>query len=354
MNRFLFVAALLTAGGCLERHPDSGERTSPSSIERVSVMTYNVENLFDAEDDPGKDDRAFLPIGLKQNKEHVEACAQLRRERWREECLTLDWNEKVLGRKIRRIGEVILASEEGRGPDVLILEEVENKRVLERLRVFLSSAGYAPGVLIEGGDARGIDAAILSRLPQARVPVLHEIPGAPLTRRGVLEAAFRLPDNNVLTVFALHLPSPGSPRSEREAGLRRLNALLGSKGPTEMVVAGGDFNITSSEDAAFGLLDAHLSPNWIIAHRAGCAGCAGTAYYRATENWSFLDMILASKNLDSAGSAPWRLLENSVRVVSGAPGQKNRWGAPARFDPVFGTGASDHFPLQATLVKRKN
>ena len=31
----------------------------------ITVMSYNVENLFDSLDDPGKDDKAYLPIKTK-------------------------------------------------------------------------------------------------------------------------------------------------------------------------------------------------------------------------------------------------------------------------------------------------
>jgi hypothetical protein len=34
------------------------------SAEQISVMSYNLNNLFDAQDDVGKDDKAYLPIAL--------------------------------------------------------------------------------------------------------------------------------------------------------------------------------------------------------------------------------------------------------------------------------------------------
>ena len=40
----------------------------------ITVMSYNVENLFDSLDDPGKDDKAYLPYSLKQSEDHIEAC----------------------------------------------------------------------------------------------------------------------------------------------------------------------------------------------------------------------------------------------------------------------------------------
>ena len=34
--------------------------------ETISIMSINAQNLFDTIDDPKKDDKAFLPIELKQ------------------------------------------------------------------------------------------------------------------------------------------------------------------------------------------------------------------------------------------------------------------------------------------------
>ena len=37
-------------------------------------MSINAQNLFDTMDDPGKDDKAFLPIEMKQSNEHKNSC----------------------------------------------------------------------------------------------------------------------------------------------------------------------------------------------------------------------------------------------------------------------------------------
>ena len=39
------------------------------SADNISVMSINAQNLFDTVDDPGKDDKAFLPIEIKQSNE---------------------------------------------------------------------------------------------------------------------------------------------------------------------------------------------------------------------------------------------------------------------------------------------
>ena len=45
--------------------------TSLISAEQISIMSYNLNNLFDAQDDVGKDDKAYLPIELKNNDDHI-------------------------------------------------------------------------------------------------------------------------------------------------------------------------------------------------------------------------------------------------------------------------------------------
>ena len=50
-------------------------------------MTFNVQNLFDNVDDAGKDDKAYLPIGAKQNDAHIRECNEIEVASWRDECL---------------------------------------------------------------------------------------------------------------------------------------------------------------------------------------------------------------------------------------------------------------------------
>ena len=63
------------------------------TAEEISLMTYNVENLFDNKDDLGKDDKAFLPATLKRSSYHKGHCKKIEVKKWRDECLFLDWNE---------------------------------------------------------------------------------------------------------------------------------------------------------------------------------------------------------------------------------------------------------------------
>ena len=41
---------------------------------KFTVMTFNVENLFDNLDDPQKEDETYLPSSMKASKLHIDQC----------------------------------------------------------------------------------------------------------------------------------------------------------------------------------------------------------------------------------------------------------------------------------------
>ncbi len=96
---------------------------------RCTVATFNVLNLFDDVDDPYSGDEGT-------------------RTKPREE--------------LDRLAETI----RGVDADVLALQEVESRGYLERfVKTLIPDLGYEHVVLYEGNDDRGIDVALLSRLP---------------------------------------------------------------------------------------------------------------------------------------------------------------------------------------------
>lgn len=343
------AASWLIATGC------NGVQTGPDR-HAVTIMTFNVENLFDNEDDPGKDDRTFLPLAAKQNDEHRSACAMIEVERWRDQCLDWDWSDELLAQKLETVARSILQVGDGRGADIIALQEIENLSILERLRKdYLADAGYLPAILIDGADARGIDVAFLTRLPQAAPAVLHpiEFTDVPDERvadtRGILEVTFELPDGTLLTGYSVHFPAPFHPTEMRVAAYEQLNRLRAALPAGRHAFAAGDFNTTSAEDRRENMLERFARPRWTVAHELGCgADCRGTSYYARDDSWSFLDMILWSPPGRGA-DATWAIRADSVQLAKNAPGQSTKDGTPARFDPEAGTGVSDHWPLVMTI-----
>ena len=94
-----------------------------------TLATFNVLNLFDDKDDPYHDDET---TPAKPDRE------------------------------LRRIATLV----QNMNVDILALQEVENRGILERfIATHLQDLGYRHVVLYEGNDRRGIDVCLVSRFP---------------------------------------------------------------------------------------------------------------------------------------------------------------------------------------------
>ena len=320
----------------------------PAQGETISIMTFNVENLFDNNHDAGKNDETYLPVARKTSKNHIEKCKQIKVRRWRDQCLYWDWNDAVVERKLNVIADSIKQVNQGQGPDIIAFQEIENLSILERLRnEKLSGLGYQPGVLIEGKDRRGIDVAFLSKY-QAVGAKLHEIkfPKSQKRRVGdtrpILETTFKLPTGDLLTGLAVHFPAPYHPTEMRESAYTALNNVVSGLPEDRAVFAAGDFNTTREEDANKNMLERWVRPTWQVAHDL-CKGCPGTSYYPPKDDWSFLDMIFwrASDKWEMSAS----YLANQTKP------QRNRDGTPKRFKLPEASGVSDHWPLVLEIAR---
>lgn len=346
------VSLALVVGGCDRQDDDVSQAVEATPVPTVSIMTFNVLNLFDNVDDPGKNDETYLPIAAKQNEDHSAACHEIEVESWRNDCLYLDWSDEIIEHKLETLAATIMQVNEGRGPDIIAFQEVENARILDRLSFqYLREPNYGPAILIEGQDSRGIDVAFLSRLPLTEPPVLHPLtfedyPERQGDTRGVLQATFMLPDGSSLTGFAVHFPAPFHPTGMREVAYEHLNGLRAGLPPEHNVFAAGDFNTTSSEDREKQMLERFVRDDWIVAHDF-CDGCPGTHYYARDDVWSFLDTILYAP-ADAAGKR-WRLDRDSVRLADDHPEQLREDGTPKRYDAAERTGVSDHLLLLVTI-----
>ncbi|MBX3022026.1 MAG: endonuclease/exonuclease/phosphatase family protein [Bdellovibrionales bacterium] len=351
MKRFLLIA-LFFLSACASKPVQTVDNTA-----KIRVLTYNVENLFDLERDPEKNDNTFLPEATKSSDPtHQNRCIVTNNSRYRaEECIGKDWSPAVLDRKLARLTDVVRQVNDGLGPDILILQEVESLKVLEKWREeHLKEMGYSTIAYVKGPDERGINPAVFSRFPLVGEPVLHEIDFTsiepnPRPSRGILEAHLRLPDGETLAVFAVHFPSQGAPTQFRKVAVQHLMAAT-AKAPAGMpVLVGGDFNITSKEDYKEKYFPGMLAKEFAVSHLVGCKGCVGTSYFSRDNTWSFFDVLLFNKNLTS-GQGRWQLDRDSIRIVNSSIYQMRFDGKPARFSRAgSATGVSDHWPMYAEL-----
>ncbi len=344
--------------------PTKDKKAAALVPERLSIMSFNVENLFDTIDDPITEDETYLPKKLKKNNPEIAMrCQRLLRDYWREQCLKTDWTERRLKRKMHRLADVIRKANNKKGPDVLIMPEIENLGILERFRKeYLSDLYPEKAILIEGPDTRGIDVGILTRLKLKSEPTLHQMKFIAneiikeediRPTRGILETELILPTGESLFVFGVHFPSQGAPTEHRRQALAQLVELMKSKPQDSYIVAGGDFNITREEDAEHKyFVNVHES-GMQVSHFVGCKGCRGTHYYHPKRSWSFLDALIFAGRFADANS-PWQFEKESVQVFNKSIYQINRYGSPARFG-LGNTkeGVSDHWPIIADITYKK-
>ena len=306
-----------------------------------SVMTLNVNNLFDELDDPKKDDKAYLPIELKQTNKHINSCNRVPVNSWKNECLYLDWDTETKDAKLKNIARDILLYDET-GPDILALQEVENINILEQLYRLLEPYGYIDLELLESKDYRGIDTAIISKF-EIIDSTLHYIKFSgefeDKDTRPILDSTILINDKKI-KVYNVHFPAGYHDVSMRIDSLNKLKNLLQThKMPT---VALGDFNVNTEEDSELFIYN-DQEDLWDVAHLIGCADCKGTYYYSYGKSWSFLDTIFVSKQRNISYDT------DSIRLHITEHNAYKDSGKPIRFNAKSKTGVSDHLPMVARI-----
>ncbi len=320
----------------------------------ISVMTFNVENLFDATHDKDREDYTYLPFKDKHTTEVKSFCAK-QKSHYQDECYGLDWNEEIIKVKLNNVGTVIRYIDGGKGPDNILFAEVENLSILKRLaKEQLSDLGYQTVVLVEGPDLRGIDPGFISKFPQVGEATLHLVPYEDVNpeqlkwakrSRGILEVTVKLPNKKNLTFLSAHFPSQSNPVAWRAQAIQFAKKLMADyQKQGRAVIFGGDLNITADEEETQGFFKNQMSEVGQVSHLVGCKECEGSHFYRG--HWSFLDILVYSNNLPTASKL--ELITDSLQVVK-VPVHMKRNGTPLRFDIGKREGVSDHFPLYSRL-----
>ncbi len=219
---FIFTLILSLATGCAVSFKKDHWELPPKAENEVSVMSFNMENLFDTVKTPGHNDETYLPLAMKAADPKLrEACAKENDSAYRRnECLGTDWTPEALNKKLSNIAQVVLGVD-GTGPDNLMIMEIESDVVLNQLnKEHLQAAHYQTQVIIDGPDVRGINVAFLSRWPLVGKPVLHPIPWKPANEedrkwmersRRILEVTVKAPNGDPITFMVAHFPSQANP-----------------------------------------------------------------------------------------------------------------------------------------------
>ncbi len=284
----LVISALYAAFACAVQPPPSAPR--PAASGTVRVATWNVHDLFDTVDQ-------VTPPG---DLDELPSFAQVEK-------------------KLARISAVI----ERMDADVVLLQEVENLSLAEQLA---ARTGYPDARLVEAFDPRGIDVAVLSRLPVDRyVSHLGETgpDGRPLWSRDCVEVHA---SQGALVLVGTHLVSRltdpvGDRRRAQAARMREIADEVSRSAPGALVLAGGDLNDEPWSDPLGPLL---ADGGWIDALSE--VGLSSSWTWIGLNGGARLDYLLVPR------AEAWRVV--SAGVIDGADM----------------AAASDHRPVVVDLV----
>lgn len=309
--------------------------------ESFTIMTFNAQNLFDTLDDEGKDDKAYLPLELKQNEEHQRSCSNINVKAWRNECFFLDWNEETKDAKLKILLNNIITYNAG-GADVIALQEIENKNILKQLFDLLKPYGYTDYELLDSTDKRGVDTAFISRYKLSN-PSLHYVKFSPKFATYDTRPIFKITasiNQKEIVIYNLHFPSNFNDLQMRIESFNLLRDLLAKN--NEPSIALGDFNLSSKDDTKFNIYS-NQQDVWYVSHLEGCKGCKGTHYYSYDKTWSFLDAIFVSRDRGITFN------NKSIQLHKTEFNSYADSGRPIRFNAKAKKGVSDHFAVVAEI-----
>lgn len=311
------------------------------------LVFYNVENLFDTENDPLTWDDDFTPFG----KQH--------------------WNTAKYTDKLLKLATAIQAVGEGQWPVLVGLCEVENRKVLSDLtgKTSLADANYSI-VHRDSPDKRGIDVALLYKperfylLEEDFLPVVLE-EEADFSTRDILYARGILDKRDTLHVFVCHFPSMTGGEAESEwrreraaSVVKRYVRSIQAAQPRSAILIMGDLNGKADRKAQTAVLGTRSSDtdepvDTVLYNTAYYLLHKDYGSYKYKGKWQTIDQIIVSGALLN-GRHAYRAVKRSVPFS--APflleEDKTFYGyKPFRtyLGPRYHGGYSDHLPVYLDL-----
>ena len=318
-----------------------------------TVAFYNLENLFDYEDDPLTFDNDRTPEG----RDH--------------------WTKEFYEAKLKNMAAVI--SEIGRdvtgnSPSILGVCEIENRRVLEDLLNQESLVGGNYGIIhFDSPDRRGIDVALIYR-KSVFTPTQYKTyellifpdndPQKRIFTRDQLVVSGML-DGDKMHFIVNHWPSRSGgearsrPKRIKAAKLnRRIIDSLWSEDPYAKIITMGDLN----DDPTSTSVKDHLKTKrkrkklgfkelynpMEDMYKKGL----GTLAWR--DSWNLFDQMIISSELTLQDYSSYRFFKAEIYNKSFLANPRGRYkGYPFRSftDGGFTGGYSDHFPVFIYLIR---
>jgi len=313
---------------------------------KSSILFYNVENLFDTKDNPQTDDENFTPDG------------------------ELHWTNTRLNEKLLKTSKVILSASGWNVPDIIVLVEIENRYVLEKLADQPLLKSYPFKIIHkESPDHRGIDVGFIynsehfSPLEYNYYPV--EVNNKKLDTREILYVLGILNGKDTIHIFGNHWPSRYSglleTHSLRKAAATLLRSKvdeLNSRYHSPRIVIVGDFNDAPEDENMLGILKAEKIELPVTENKLYnlffdlSKKESGTLKYQS--QWFIFDQIIVSGSFLSANSGVYVKPEDAKIVALPFLLEEDvKFGGQRPFRTYYGFsyngGFSDHLPVLLQL-----
>jgi len=325
-----------------------------NKIYKVHTVTfYNLENLFDTEDDPLTFDNDRTP----QGKDH--------------------WTEAIYQAKLNNMAQVIseIGKEfTGNAPVLVGLCEIENRKVLEDLldQNWLADTDY--GILhFDSPDRRGIDVALLYQKNvftpsfyytyELKIYDNNDSSKRVFTRDQLLVSGYL--DGEKIHLIVNHWPSRrGGEANSRHKRLKaaKLNKKiidsLFSEDPYAKIITMGDLNDDPTSPSVKVVLKTELKKENTSLGRlynpmeALYKRGIGSLAWR--DGWNLFDQMIISSELTKKDYSSYRFYKAGVFNKNYLATSRGKYkGYPFRSftDGEFTGGYSDHFPVYLYLIK---
>ncbi len=318
-----------------------------------TIAFYNLENLFDAIDDPKKLDEYSPIMEIKTNREDVY--------------------KKKIKNMARVIADIGFDTSKN-SPSIIGLCEIENKIVLEDLVNDTSLIKKDYGIIhFEGPDVRGIDVALLFQ-KKAFIPlnsstfelkIYDNENQKRIYTRDQLLVSGQL-EGELIHIIVNHWPSRrgGESRSKaKRIAAAKLNKhiidSLQNNNPYAKIFVMGDLNDNPTNSSIKKVLKAKEKKS-----KVGLKGIynpftkfykngLGTTAYR--DSWSLFDQIMITKPLIDKNYDSFRFYKAGIYNKNYLITKKGKYkGYPLRSfsNGSFNNGFSDHFPVYLQVIKK--
>jgi len=319
---------------------------SAQRSDTLYLAFWNLQNLFDTVDDTEKNDESFLPDG------------------------DMEWTDDRLDKKMYNLSKIIRMMNDGRGPDILGICEVENQEVFElMLSKYLADINYEIAY-IESPDNRGIDNGLVFKsdkfnLINMQADTVHLSDGWPT--RLIFGANLLTNEDQNFSVFVNHWPSRSGGQEKSEPNriaaaqtLRNAVERKFSKNRFANIFIIGDFNDDPVNISLLETLKAYpikcdsLPSDFEMESEGELFNLSyqsfetGEGSYKYRDTWNMLDQIIVSGAIINGDD--FNYICNSFEVykpeiIVTKSGKYEGTPFPTYGGRKYLGGYSDHFPV---------